>query len=102
MSPRLLIVLVVGYVTLDFANPLMPGAVRFDQGAIHSVHADRPARPAPPGVAEARAEVPGATAVRPEAAPLRPTPPVPARATPPVRRSPPSPPDSSPSMSEDH
>jgi hypothetical protein len=38
--------LVLLYVTLDFANPLMPGAVRFEAGAVESVQADRVARSA--------------------------------------------------------
>jgi hypothetical protein len=37
LAPLLLV-----YVTLDFANPLMPGAVRFDGGSVDAVHADRP------------------------------------------------------------
>jgi hypothetical protein len=54
------------YVSLDFTNPLMPGAVRFVHGAVEAVSADRardadpsprialvagpaPAAPAPPG-----------------------------------------------------
>jgi hypothetical protein len=32
------------YVTLDFANPLMPGAVSFDRGSVEVVQGDR-ARP---------------------------------------------------------
>src|SRR5262245_59253547 len=34
------------YVSLDFANPLMPGAVRFEAGSIEVVQADRTARAA--------------------------------------------------------
>jgi hypothetical protein len=37
--------LVLVYVTLDFANPLMPGAVSFDRGSVDVVQGDR-ARPA--------------------------------------------------------
>ena len=39
--------LLLVYVTLDFANPLMPGAVRFDGGAVRVVHADRAHAPTP-------------------------------------------------------
>lgn len=48
-ASRLALLLLV-YVTLDFANPLMPGAVRFDGGSVDAVHADRgrPATPASP------------------------------------------------------
>ena len=42
------------YVTLDFANPLMPGAVRFEAGSIEVVPGDRAARAASPAVAPAR------------------------------------------------
>jgi hypothetical protein len=41
MGARRLVFLLLLYVTLDFANPLMPGAVRFDGGGIETVHADR-------------------------------------------------------------
>jgi hypothetical protein len=44
-SPLALLLFV--YVTLDFANPLMPGAVRFDGGSVDAVHAER-ARPVTP------------------------------------------------------
>jgi hypothetical protein len=37
------------YVAADFANPLMPGAVRFDAGTIEVVDADRIVRPVRPG-----------------------------------------------------
>jgi hypothetical protein len=48
-ASRLALLLLV-YVTLDFANPLMPGAVRFDDGSVDVVHADRtrPVMPTPP------------------------------------------------------
>jgi hypothetical protein len=36
--------LLLVYITLDFANPLMPGAVSFDRGSVEVVNADR-ARP---------------------------------------------------------
>ena len=41
---RRLPLLVLLYVVLDFANPLMPGAVSFERGAVESVPADRVAR----------------------------------------------------------
>jgi hypothetical protein len=34
-------ILVLVYVTLDFANPLMPGAVSFDRGSVEIVQGDR-------------------------------------------------------------
>jgi len=49
MGRRLTLLLIV-YVTLDFANPLMPGAVRFDAGGVGIVAAHgtvRPDLPAP-------------------------------------------------------
>jgi hypothetical protein len=36
--------LVLIYVTLDFANPLMPGAVSFEGGSVEVVPGDRTAR----------------------------------------------------------
>jgi hypothetical protein len=47
MGPRRLVFLLFLYVTLDFTNPFMPGAVRFDVGGFETVHADR-VRPAAP------------------------------------------------------
>jgi hypothetical protein len=44
MGARRLLFLLLLYVTLDFANPLMPGAVRFDGRGLETVPADR-ARP---------------------------------------------------------
>jgi hypothetical protein len=41
MTARRVSFLVLAYVTLDFANPLMPGAVSFDRGAVEIVQADR-------------------------------------------------------------
>jgi hypothetical protein len=41
---RHLPLLLLFYVTLDFGNPLMPGAVRFEAGSIEVVQADRTAR----------------------------------------------------------
>lgn len=68
--------LVLLYVTLDFANPLMPGAVRFEAGAVESVQADRVAR-APvavmPALAALRTEdrlPPGAVLRPPSPAPV--------------------------------
>ena len=43
---RRLPLLLLLYVTLDFANPLMPGAVRFEAGSVEVVQADRIARAA--------------------------------------------------------
>ncbi len=54
---RRLPLLLLLYVTLDFANPLMPGAVRFEAGAVEVVQADRTARAAAaamPGSGDAR------------------------------------------------
>jgi hypothetical protein len=47
-ASRLALLLLV-YVTLDFANPFMPGAVSFDGGSVDAVRADR-ARPLTPAV----------------------------------------------------
>lgn len=98
--PLLLLV----YVTLDFANPLMPGAVRFEEGSVDVVPTNRAARteaviitvpailPTVPAALEGGAR-----------APRTPLPPaVPARAVrvvrcPPLERSGPS-----PSPTEDH
>ena len=41
------------YVTMDFANPLMPGAVSFEAGSIEVVQGDRTARAARPAAAPA-------------------------------------------------
>jgi hypothetical protein len=41
MKGRHLTVLLVLYVSLDFADPLMPGAVRFIEGALDVVDAER-------------------------------------------------------------
>jgi hypothetical protein len=46
---RRFLLLLVLYVAVDFANPLMPGAVQFDSGTIEVVHADRIVRPVRPG-----------------------------------------------------
>jgi hypothetical protein len=49
MSASRLALLLVVYVALDFANPLMPGAVSFEGGSVEAVDADG-ARPAVPVV----------------------------------------------------
>jgi hypothetical protein len=49
MDARRLALFLFVYVTLDFANPLMPGAVRLDGGSVDAVHAER-ARPLAPSV----------------------------------------------------
>jgi hypothetical protein len=41
MPARRLALLLVLYFALDFANPLMPGAVQFVDGSVEVVHADR-------------------------------------------------------------
>jgi hypothetical protein len=46
--------LVLLYVTLDFANPLMPGAVSFEAGSIEVVQGDRTAHTARPAALPAR------------------------------------------------
>ena len=48
---RRLPLLVLLYVTLDFANPLMPGAVRFESGCVEVVQGDRTARSEPLAIA---------------------------------------------------
>lgn len=98
--PALLLV----YVTLDFANPLMPGAVRFEEGSVEVVQADRAGRT---GVAimiatttlasVGAAPDDGVRALRPS---LPPT--APARARRVVRRSLPGHSGASPSPTEDH
>ena len=50
---RRLPLLLLLYVTLDFANPLMPGAVSFEAGSIEVVQGDRTARAARPAAAPA-------------------------------------------------
>ncbi len=95
------------YVTLDFANPLMPGAVSFEAGSIEVVQGDRTARPARPAAVPVRlvtvcpswGAVPiGATLARPASLPLRPS----SRAFRAVRRAPPPHFSAAPSPSEDH
>jgi hypothetical protein len=51
---RHLPLLLLLYLALDFANPLMPGAVRFEAGSVEIVQADRTARAARPAAAPAR------------------------------------------------
>ncbi|HEX2500851.1 MAG TPA: hypothetical protein VHO73_05295 [Methylomirabilota bacterium] len=104
---RQLSALLLLYVTLDFANPLMPGAVRFEAGSIEVVQADRTARAARSAAAPARLPVaspiwtrnPGdVTLARPVPAPLS----APALALPAVRRAPPQHFAAPTSPSEDH
>jgi hypothetical protein len=45
---RRFLLLLLLYVAADFANPLMPGAVRFDAGEINVVQGDRSVRPVRP------------------------------------------------------
>ena len=96
--------LVLLYVTLDFANPLMPGAVRFEGGSVEVVQADRSARAGVPTilVPEMRPVVvvpPVGARVRPTLVPRIPTrsPRRGARKVKPPRR-----PDPPPSTTEDH
>jgi hypothetical protein len=104
---RRLPVLLLLYVALDFANPLMPGAVRFDAGSIEVVQADRTARAARPAAPSARLIVAfpkcnvvptGATLDRPVASP----PPVSILAVRNVRRPPQQRLAAPPPPSEDH
>jgi hypothetical protein len=76
---RRLPALLLLYVTLDFANPLMPGAVRFEAGSMDTVQADRAASLARSVTAPARLDAtfpkdavvpPAATVDRP--VPMRP------------------------------
>lgn len=104
---RRLPLLLLLYVTLDFANPLMPGAVSFEAGSIEVVQGDRTARPTRPAAVPASpaaefsiwAAVPmDATLARPVSSPFRPS----IRALRAVRRAPPQHVAASPSPSEDH
>ena len=104
---RRLPLLLLLYVTLDFANPLMPGAVSFEAGSIEVVQGDRTARAARPAAAPAGlvTEFPiwgvvpmDATLARPASLPLRPS----SRALRAVRRAPPQHFSAAPSPSEDH
>src|SRR5262245_17925383 len=91
------------YLTLDFANPLMPGAVRFEAGSIEVVQADRIVRAARPATSLARliAVFPTGAAAPMDATLARPVPvPPPAlsvasraarRAPPQLRSTPPAP-----------
>ncbi len=104
---RQLFLLVLVYVTLDFANPLMPGAVTFSAGSVDVVQADRTARMARPEAADARppAALPTWTATLWDATPA---PSVPASTPAPVatgrsaRRAPPPSDFAPPPPSEDH
>jgi hypothetical protein len=95
--------LVLVYVALDFGNPLMPGAVRFEGGSLESVQADRAGREAvaaapPPATLETADRLPPDPEIRPRiAAPVRPR-----RERRDVRRPPSSHASSSPSPAEDH
>jgi hypothetical protein len=104
---RRLPLLLLLYVTLDFANPLMRGAVSFEAGSIEVVQGDRTARAARPAAAPADlvTEFPSwgvvpmdATLARPASLPLRP----PSRAFRAVRRAPPRHFSTAPSPPEDH
>ncbi len=65
MRGRRLVLLLVIYVGLDFANPMMPGAVNFDPGdSVEAIHAERGRLP----------ESPVATAPDPAAGPVEPPP----------------------------
>jgi hypothetical protein len=95
------------YVTMDFANPLMPGAVSFQAGSIEVVQGDRMARAARPVAAPASlpAEFPiwgavpmGDTLARPVSLPSSPS----SRVLRAVRRAPPQHFSAAPSPSEDH
>ena len=104
---RRLPLLLLLYVTLDFANPLMPGAVSFEAGSIEVVQGDRTARAARPAAIPANlaTEFPiwgvvpmDVTLARPPSLPLRPS----SRALRAVRRAPPQHFSPAPSPSEDH
>jgi hypothetical protein len=104
---RHLPLLLVLYVTLDFANPLMPGAVSFVAGSIEVVQADRTTRAARSVPAPARlvpmvptwSIVPVEDTLAPPAPlPLAP----PSRALRVVRHAPPQHLPTAPSPSEDH
>jgi hypothetical protein len=95
------------YVTLDFANPLMPGAVRFEAGSIEVVQGDRTVRAARSAAAPARLPIApptwtgtpdDVTLARPVPAP----PPVPAIALRAARRAPRAHVPAPASPSEDH
>src|SRR5262245_15363268 len=104
---RHLPLLLLLYVTLDFANPLMPGAVRFEAGSIEVVQADRAVRAARPATSLARlvAVFPIGAAVPVDAALARPVPvPPPAPSVAPwaARRAPPQLRSTPPAPAEDH
>jgi hypothetical protein len=104
---RQLFLLVLGYVTLDFANPLMPGAVTFAAGSVEVVQADRTARMARPAAVPARlpAALPTWTATLWDATPTRTAPastPAPVATGRSARRAPPPSDFAPPPPSEDH
>ncbi len=74
VAPRVVVLLLLLYVSLDLANPLMPGALHFVDGSVEAVEADR-ARPgdmwAPAPTAEVPAPVPPARLLQ---APVRSSP----------------------------
>jgi hypothetical protein len=104
---RHLPLLLLLYVTLDFANPLMPGAVSFVAGSIEVVQADRTVRATRPAATTARlvAVLPTWSVVPTDAALARsaPLPLLPSRRSlRAVRRTPPHHFAASRSPSEDH
>jgi hypothetical protein len=64
VSCRMSLLLLV-YLTLDFANPLMPGAVQFEEGSVQVVQADR-ARPTAFAAPISVVQAPEAVIDRPE------------------------------------
>jgi hypothetical protein len=99
---RRLPLLVLLYVMLDFANPLMPGAVRFEAGAVESVQADRAGReaavmPVPAALWTRELRPPDGIRVRPVPAPA-----VSRRTRRAAHRVVPPSSDPSPSPTEDH
>jgi hypothetical protein len=95
--------LVLLYVALDFANPLMPGAVRFERGLVESVQADRVAR-SPAAVMPAPATLRTERLLPPEGAPgtPAPTPAEPGAVRRHVRRAAAPDSDPAPSPTDDH
>jgi hypothetical protein len=74
MLRRRLVWLLVVYVSLDFANPFMPGAVTFEGGAMDTatVERHRPVASAPRAAALPSAQVPTVVPMpSPAAAPVR-------------------------------
>jgi hypothetical protein len=62
MRLRQLALLLVLYVSAEFSNPLMPGAVTFDGGSMETAKTQRH-RPDPPGALHATYEMPALSAV---------------------------------------